>query len=207
MWHRMPTDRRGRRGTRRALPPSSHAAVGASGAGGRHRLGVARGARTEKWRFPVRNRLLAAISDVVVVIESRHHGGSRHTVDAAVARGIPVGAVPGSIRSATSEGTNALLADGAFPVCSTGDVLVALSLAGVWLPRLADPEHEVADRSRPEPVTDEGRLVYRALSSDPTCLDDLARATGLELPTLCGALERLAQAGLARDVGGWWELA
>lgn len=165
------------------------------------------GARTEKWRFPVRNRLLAAISDVVVVIESRHHGGSRHTVDAAVARGIPVGAVPGSIRSATSEGTNALLADGAFPVCSTGDVLVALSLAGVWLPRLADPEHEVADRSRPEPVTDEGRLVYRALSSDPTCLDDLARATGLELPTLCGALERLAQAGLARDVGGWWELA
>ncbi len=91
------------------------------------------GARTEKWRFPVRNRLLAAMSDVVVVIESRHHGGSRHTVDAAVARGIPVGAVPGSIRSATSEGTNALLADGAFPVCSTGDVLVALSLAGVYL--------------------------------------------------------------------------
>ena len=86
--------------------------------------------RTEKWRFPVRNRLLAALSDVVVVVESRHHGGSRHTVDAAVDRGIPVGAVPGSIRSATSEGTNALLADGAFPVCSAGDILVALSLAG-----------------------------------------------------------------------------
>ena len=85
---------------------------------------------TEKWRFPVRNRLLAALSDVVVVVESRHHGGSRHTVDAAVDRGVPVGAVPGSIRSATSEGTNALLADGAFPVCSSNDVLVALSLIG-----------------------------------------------------------------------------
>src|SRR6202011_3567041 len=89
------------------------------------------GVPTEKWRFPVRNRLLAALSDVVVVVESRHHGGSRHTVEAAVARGVPVGAVPGSIRSATSEGTNALLADGAFPVCSTADILVALSLAGV----------------------------------------------------------------------------
>ena len=85
---------------------------------------------TEKWRFPVRNRLLAALSDVVVVVESRHHGGSRHTVDAAMDRGIPVGAVPGSIRSATSEGTNALLADGAFPVCSTGDILIALALGG-----------------------------------------------------------------------------
>ena len=70
------------------------------------------GVPTEKWRFPVRNRLLAALSDVVVVVESRHGGGSRHTVDAAV-QGRPRGAVPGSIRSATSEGTNALLADGA----------------------------------------------------------------------------------------------
>ena len=62
------------------------------------------GVRTEKWRFPVRNRLLAALSDVVVVVESRHHGGSRHTVDAATARGVPVGAVPGSIRSADIRG-------------------------------------------------------------------------------------------------------
>ena len=89
------------------------------------------GVRTERWRFPVRNRLLAALSDVVIVVESRHHGGARHTVEAAAALGIPVGAVPGSIRSATSEGTNALLADGAFPACSTADILVALSLVGV----------------------------------------------------------------------------
>ncbi len=53
------------------------------------------GVPTEKWRFPVRNRLLAALSDVVVVVESRHHGGSRHTVEAAMDRGVPVGAVPG----------------------------------------------------------------------------------------------------------------
>ena len=45
------------------------------------------GVRTEKWRFPVRNRLLAALSDVVVVVESRHGGGSRHTVDAALDAG------------------------------------------------------------------------------------------------------------------------
>jgi DNA processing protein len=161
------------------------------------------GVPTEKWRFPVRNRLLAALSDVVVVVESRHHGGSRHTVEAAVDRGLPVGAVPGSIRSATSEGTNALLADGAFPVCSTGDILVALSLSGA---AVAPPREEGARPSAPRPP-DAGpdRRVFDALSADPSPLDELARETGLELAELCGGLERLAQAGLARDVGGWWE--
>ncbi len=165
------------------------------------------GVRTEKWRFPVRNRLLAALSDVVVVVESRHDGGSRHTVDAAMARGIPVGAVPGSIRSPTSEGTNALIADGAFPVCSAGDILVALSLAGADV-AAPDPERARGASSRAhaaEPAPGDDRLVYDMLSPDPTSLEELARASGLDLPVLCGVLERLAQAGLARDLGGWWE--
>ena len=170
------------------------------------------GVPTEKWRFPVRNRLLAALSDVVVVVESRHHGGSRHTVDAAIDRGVPVGAVPGSIRSATSEGTNALLADGAFPVCSSGDILIALALSGaaVTVPpeaaagrRLAAP----ASAAVPAPGSGQDRRVYDALSADPASLDELVRLTGLELAELCGGLERLAQAGLARDAGGWWERA
>jgi DNA processing protein len=166
------------------------------------------GVPTEKWRFPVRNRLLAALSDVVVVVESRHHGGSRHTVDAAMERGIPVGAVPGSIRSATSEGTNALLADGAFPVCSTGDLLVALNLAGAFV---AVPPDAVGGRARaaiaPAPSPGRDRQVYDALSTDPVSLEELVRVTGLELAELCGGLERLAQAGLAHDAGGWWERA
>lgn len=174
------------------------------------------GAQTEKWRFPVRNRLLAALSDVVVVVESRHHGGSRHTVEAALARAVPVGAVPGSIRSATSEGTNALLAEGAFPVCSAADVLVSLSLEGAVLEPpssalMAEGDEATEDRTtastRPrfEPASEEERLVFEALTSDPAPLDDLLRATGLSLPALCGALERLAQAGQASDAGGWWE--
>jgi DNA processing protein len=158
------------------------------------------GVPTEKWRFPVRNRLLAMLSDVVVVVESRHGGGSMHTVAAAAERGTPVGAVPGSIRSPASEGTNGLLADGCFPVCAVGDILTALSLQGVRLlptpPRAAEarPEYEGADR-----------ILFDLLSSDPVSLDHLVRETGLDLAALCGGLERLAQAGVARDIGGWWE--
>jgi DNA processing protein len=139
-----------------------------------------------------------------VVVESRHHGGSRHTVDAALARGIEVGAVPGSIRSATSEGTNALLADGAFPVCSSADILMALSRADadVTAPAAAvSPSPPAQGR----PTSGPDRRVYDALTSDPASLDTLVRVTGLDFPALCGGLERLARAGLARDVGGWWE--
>jgi DNA processing protein len=161
------------------------------------------GGGTEKWRFPVRNRLLASLSDVVVVVESRHQGGSRHTVNAAVARGISVGAVPGSIRSPNSEGTNALLGEGAFPVCSAGDILVALALEGATVPSPSMIENNSGVLL--QEVSDRDRELYEMLVPDPTSLDDLARATGLTLPELCGGLERLAQAGLARDVGGWWE--
>jgi DNA processing protein len=165
------------------------------------------GTPTEKWRFPVRNRLLAAMSDVVVVVESRHHGGSYHTVEAALGLGIPVGAVPGSIRSATSEGTNALLADGAFLVSSAGDVLVELGLEGFSVPASRPRSGSTASPARPRPAPEPGEetVVYDVLTTDPASLDHLVRATRLGLPALCGALERLARAGLARDAGGWWQ--
>jgi DNA processing protein len=158
------------------------------------------GGRTEKWRFPVRNRLMAALSDVVVVVESRHHGGSRHTVDAALTLNKTVGAVPGSIRSVASEGTNALLAEGAIPVCSSADILIALSLLGAKVD-LPKPK----DHSTPEGLDAVEKALFAVLTHEPTSLDDLCRLTGLKFAELCGGLERLAQAGLARDVGGWWE--
>ncbi len=168
------------------------------------------GVRTEKWRFPVRNRLLAMLSDVVIVVESRHRGGSMYTVAAAAERGIPVGAVPGSIRSHTSEGTNSLLADGCFPVCSVADVLTALSLRGAVLPNPSPPSvttgaagGTVAGTRRAD-LSRSDRALCALLSPDPTSLDQLVRLSGLELPELCGGLERLSQAGLAHDVGGWW---
>ena len=55
------------------------------------------GAAPEPWRFPVRNRVIAALSEVVVVVESHARGGSKYTVDAAAQRGRTVMAVPGSV--------------------------------------------------------------------------------------------------------------
>lgn len=88
-----------------------------------------RGSADLGWRFPQRNRIMAGMVDVVVVVECHPNGGSMHTVQAAARRGVPVGAVPGSVRSPASAGTNALLADGCFVVRDTPDVLVAVGLA------------------------------------------------------------------------------
>jgi DNA processing protein len=144
---------------------------------------------------------MAALSDVVVAVESRHHGGSRHTVDAAMTLSKGVGAVPGSIRSVASEATNALMAEGAFPVCSVTDILVALWRQGadVQIPKKTTP----GDPRDDLPPTEQA--LYNALTFEPASLDELARLSGLAFAELCGGLERLAQAGLARDVGGWWE--
>ena len=87
------------------------------------------GAAPEAWRFPARNRLLAALADVVVVVESNISGGSMHTVEEALRRGVTVMAVPGSVRNPAAAGTNALLSEGCTPACSVDDVLVAVSLA------------------------------------------------------------------------------
>ena len=65
----------------------------------------------------------------------------------------------------------------------------------------------VAPSTGPVPTGGPDRLVYDALSVDPIPLDQLVRATGLDLAAVCGGLERLAQAGLAHDAGGWWERA
>jgi len=86
-----------------------------------------------RWRFAVRNRIMAALADVVVVVECHESGGALHTVRAARLRGIPVGAVPGPLGSPASAGTNSLIAEGAFVVRDVADVMRALRTAALGL--------------------------------------------------------------------------
>jgi DNA processing protein len=79
--------------------------------------------------FPARNRIIAALSDVVVVVECQLGGGALYTAEAAARRSIPVCAVPGSVRSPASAGTNGLLVDGCTPVRDVDDVLTAVALS------------------------------------------------------------------------------
>lgn len=156
------------------------------------------------WRFPLRNRIIAALADVVVVVECHVKGGSLHTVQAATARAVPVGAVPGSVRSPASAGTNALLADGCFVVRDASDVLVAVGLASAAGAPIATskPHGRGHDGARDLPAPT--REVVDALGWEPTTLEDVLERTGLEMEIVCGVLERLRVRGLVSGEGGVW---
>jgi DNA processing protein len=76
-----------------------------------------------RWNFVARNRLIAGLAALTVVVEATERSGSLTTADFAEQLGRPVGAVPGAVTSRFSSGTNALLAAGAAVVRDTRDVL------------------------------------------------------------------------------------
>ena len=86
------------------------------------------GSRPDAWRFPPRNRIIAGLSGAVVVVEAAKTGGALITAVIAAEYGIPVFAMPGDVDRRTSEGTNRLIRDGAFPVLDADDLIEELDL-------------------------------------------------------------------------------
>jgi DNA processing protein len=155
-------------------------------------------------RFPLRNRIIAGLSDLVIVVESHAAGGSMHTVQSAIDRGVPVMAVPGSVRSPSSAGTNRLLADGVAPVLDVDDVLVALSLESPGRFAAASSRSQSQSQSRAE-VEGPDAAVLAAVDWSPTRTEVVLQRTGLDLGPAAAALTRLEMAGLVRSSGGGWE--
>jgi len=168
------------------------------------------GARPEPWRFPARNRLIAAMSDLVVVIESRAAGGSMLTVEQAIRRGVPVMAVPGSIRNQAADGTNQLIADGCQPVRDVDDILMALGLVSADTaerhahrancdvgeqPGDLQPDGEPATRSHDNPD------VFGCVDDGPTTLDEIADRCPVPVPVLLAELDSLIACGLVKRDG------
>lgn len=134
--------------------------------------------------FPERNRIMAALAGMTVVVEAAARSGSLITARQAAALGREVGAVPGQIGVARSVGSNALLADGACVVRDGVDVLDALLGPGATVPR-------------PQPAIEDPELqpLIEALEDGIGDLDGLAIATGLDPPSLAVLLGELEIAG------------
>ena len=156
------------------------------------------GARPEPWRFPARNRVIAALADLLVVVESHRAGGSMHTVEAANDRGLRVLAVPGPVLSPSSQGTNRLLAEGCGPATDVDDIVAALQLDTIGVVSRAD--------RRPAPEGNDA-AVLAVLDWTPANLDQLVARTGLRPPAVALALGHLESGGWAASSGGWWERA
>jgi DNA processing protein len=165
------------------------------------------GVEADAWHFPVRNRVVAALSEVLVVVESRERGGSLITAAEAMRRDMTVLAVPGSIRCRASAGTNTLLNEGNAQILTCfDDVLVALGLdtrraRGEVPERLRSATSQAA-----APHTLEAR-VFALCADRPCTLDDLVRALDVGVASVAFAAARLEREGWLVDSGGWFEPA
>ena len=135
------------------------------------------GVKPRPGQFPARNRVIAGLAELVVVVEASAESGSLHTVRFARSMGRTVVAVPGS------SGTDGLLVSGALPATSGDDVLAILEGRPIAPPIL--------------PEDPEARKLYEALDAVPRDVGDLAYRAGLAIGTCAAMVIDLELEGLA----------
>jgi DNA processing protein len=163
------------------------------------------GSSPTRYRFLQRNRLIAALGAVTVVVEARWRSGALNTAHHAAGLGRAVGAVPGSVHSANSAGCHRLLRDGS-AVCVTDAADVA-ELAGPFgsYPSGDRCREEAVDRRAQDGLSIPDLLLLDGLPLNAsTTVDKLSAVAGLAPRDVLGGLARLELAGLAvRAAGGW----
>lgn len=147
----------------------------------------------ESGNFPPRNRIIAGLALVVVLVEAGEASGALITADFATEQGREVFAVPGNITSPASRGTNRLIRAGARPLLVVDEVLEALNLDVV-------ARQEAVSESLPEDPT-EARLL-QMLGGEPVHIDELRARCGLPAAEVGASLAMLELKGRARQVGG-----
>ena len=148
--------------------------------------------KATQYTFPARNRIMAALSKAVVVIECEERSGTRITARFGVEYGKEVCAVPHNIFADTGAGTNALIAQGAHLVKSGADIANILGLESI------EQEGMVNDAAS---LTEIEKKVYTALS-EPLSKTALTQKTQLSLHDIQSALTLLELKGLVQEALG-----
>lgn len=157
------------------------------------------------WHFPVRNRLIAALSAGTLVVQAAHRSGSLITARHALELGRDVWAVPGGLFDERALGTNALIRDGAPLVMHPKDILEALRLDPNTPHRAlrTTPEPPAADEPVEEVVEGfEGRVLAALPPGRPRSAEDLARELDEAMDRVLGALLELELLGRVRREPG-----
>ena len=132
------------------------------------------------YHFPVRNRIISALSDGVIVVEAKKKSGSLITANYALEQGVQVYAVPCRITDQLSDGTNELIAQGAVPVVSAETVLQELGLKSYT-------EKERIVENLPDMAPNE-RMLYELISSDAQTIEMLSEKSDLDMVSVSEAL-------------------
>jgi DNA processing protein len=155
-------------------------------------------------RFPARNRLVAALSQGVIVVEGAPGSGSLITVEFALDLGRDVMAVPGAITGPLSDVPHALIRDGAALIRGAEDVLETLGLAPARSPKgVPHPDGEPA----PTGLTEDERRFLELVPGTPATLDAVARSAGVDPARALRVLGALELRGLVTVDGGRYRRA
>lgn len=144
----------------------------------------------EPFRFPHRNRVIAGLSQAVVVIQARSRSGTKITAQHALEQGKEVFVFPGSVYSDLAKGCHELIREGASFVSSVQDILQDLRVIGL---------EEVSPDEAPPPTHLKGHKeeIYKTLTREPQHIDSLCEKSGMSAASASSALLMLEMEGLA----------
>lgn len=153
------------------------------------------------WHFPIRNRIISALSDAVIIIEARPKSGSLITASYALEQGVSLYAVPGKISDALSAGTNSLIWQGAIPALSPEAVLTDLGIESAKKEEMESPQ-----KTASLPVA--AKHILSFLSSEPSSLDTLCAKSSMGVPQVSALLLQLELEGfVSQPVPGLYTAA
>jgi DNA processing protein len=142
--------------------------------------------------FPLRNRIMSGLSLGVLVVEAGERSGALITAFQALEQNREVFAIPGSILSPASKGTNRLIQEGAKLVCNCADILEELNLT------ITTQQLEIKEFS---PANEAESLMLKQLTSEPAHIDEICRRSGLTMPEVSSTLAMMELKGIAKQVG------
>ncbi len=142
----------------------------------------------QKWSFPMRNRIIAALSKGVLIIEGKKTSGAMITAANALDLSRDIYAIPGSIYARLSEGPNHLIQNGAFPALSPWDILEAER----WGAR---PEEKAKDQKKISLNENEQKVVH-LLENQPLTFDEISKQTQFSSSELNSLLTMLVLRGI-----------
>ena len=150
------------------------------------------GTRPRAENFPRRNRIMSGLSLGVLVTEAGETSGAMITARLALEQNREVFAIPGSILSPVSSGTNYLIQEGAKLVRNYTDILEELNLMTV--------AHQI-EMKEIIPATDAESLLLKQLGAEPTHIDEVCRSSGLPAATVSSTLAMMELKGLVKQMG------
>lgn len=179
----------------------------------------------QKWTFPVRNRIISGLSNGVLIVEAGVKSGSLITAEHAIDQNRDVFAVPGSIQSPTSNGTNKLIKDGAKPVTCVEDILDEYNHVLGYnisknnnntnnqeilnkLPLTSTIQSKELknggshSKKLPDGISEDAKRVYNMLSKEPKHIDEIAIKCSIKPNVVLQALTELELAGVVDSLSG-----